>query len=140
MNTLQMKIPRIYILILLLFLFVPSVSFAQTKQTIESANKTWNTFWTKFSKAVKNKNRVAIKTMASKNFEGGTEDVATWLKRLDKEKLWYLVQNSVNKGVTSFISIENKRPARYTLDSQGYELYFEYEKNGWRFTGPAQPE
>ena len=55
MNTLQMKIPRIYILFLLLFLIVPSVASAQSV-----ANKAWAPFLKKFTSAVRTKNRVAI--------------------------------------------------------------------------------
>lgn len=128
-----MKISRISFLFLLLFLIVPSASFAQSKRTTETANKTWEAFWNKFSAAVKNKNKPTIKSLASSRFTWHDADdtVSAWLKNLDSSKLWYLVQNSVKKGTTPYDSGE-KKPWRVTRDNH---LLFVFENGSWRFYG-----
>jgi hypothetical protein len=128
-----MKLSRIFFLLLLLFLFVPSASFAQSKRTTETANKTWDAFWSKFSTAVKNKNKATIKSLASSRFTWHDADdtVSAWLKNLDSSKLWYLVQNSVKKGTMTYDSGE-KKPWQVTRDNH---LLFVFENGSWRFYG-----
>lgn len=120
---------KLRVLFLMTFLLIPSVTFAQTS----AANKSWNAFWTKFSTAVKKKNRTVIKNSVSKRFTWHDADdtVSAWLKNLDTSSLWYLVQNSVSKGTVPYSSGE-KIPWRVTRDNH---LLFVYENKSWRFYG-----
>ena len=122
------KFGRIIFFTATLILVFSSVSFAQN-----SADKSWNTFWVKFSTAVKTKNRTAIKSMASKRFTWHDADdtVSAWLQYLNQSKLWYLVQNSVNKGTMAYNSGE-KKPWRVTKDNH---LLFVFENGKWKFYG-----
>lgn len=101
--------------------------------TKTKADKQWNLFWTKFSRAMLAKNRPAIKLMTSKNFfdGGGGQTVSQWMTMLDQRRAWHLVQNSVRKGAVSHTENDG-RIWRVTPDKR---LRFVYEKTGWRFYG-----
>lgn len=124
-----MKLSRISFLFLLLFLLVPSVSYAQS-----SASKSWNAFWTQFSSAVKSKNKAAVKRlMVSENSfmdGGGGETRDEWLARIHREKLWNLLQKSVAKGTVAYN--EGSFNGRITKDRH---LIFQYTGGKWRFAG-----
>ena len=124
-----MKLSRISFLFLLLFLFVPSLSYAQS-----AAEKSWKPFWTQFSAAVKSKNKAAVKRLMSSENDffsgGGGETRDEWLKMLDESKLWGLVQKSVTKGVVAYN--EDGRTGRITKDRH---LIFQYIGGKWRFVG-----
>lgn len=113
---------------LLFLLLVPTLAYSQS-----AADKSWNAFWSRFSTAVKTKNRAAIKSMASTRFTWHDVDdrVSAWLKNLDKSRSWYMVQNSVDKGTVPYNSGERK-PWRVTRDDH---LLFVYEGGRWRFYG-----
>lgn len=126
-----MKLSRISFLFLLLLLFLPSIAFAQS-----AAEKSWQSFWTQFSSAVKTKNRSAIKKlMASKiQFSDGDVPPNTAIKYLDNAngELWQQVKESVAKGTKAYDS-GNKKATRVTKDDV---LVFEFSKNGgWRWVG-----
>lgn len=102
-------------------------------QQASPQSSNWDTFWNAFSAAVRNKNRAAIRSMASSRFDLPNIDntVSGWIRNLDRNNLWYLVQNSVNKGTTSCDPIEGK-PCRCTRD---LHLYFVFENGRWHFSG-----
>lgn len=104
---------------------------------ISSAAPGWDAFLAKFRAAVKSRNKVAIKAMASKTFEGYTETVSEWLRRLDEEDHWYMLENALEKGTIAYREIGTGRPARATQDHQ---FFFVYENHRWRFDGPSPPE
>ena len=124
-----MKPSRIYSLLLLLCLFFPSVSYAQN-----SSSKSWNLFWTQFSSAVKSRNKAAVKRLmvAENKFldGGGGETRDKWLARIDKERLWNLLQQSVAKGTVAYN--ESNFIGRITKDRH---LIFQYTAGRWRFAG-----
>ncbi len=124
-----MKLSRISFLFLLLFLFVPSVSFAQS-----AAEKSWKPFWTQFTAAVKSKSKPAVKRLMSSENDffsgGGGESRNEWLKMLDESKLWGEVQRSVAKGVVAYN--EDGKTGRITKDRN---LIFQYIGSKWRFVG-----
>lgn len=115
------------ILLLAIVLFIPSVATAQTS----AANKSWSAFWTRFSAAVLNKDRSAIRGMARKGF--GTEcaniSVNEWMRNLDSRRLWGQVQRSVSGGTHSYNGI-GKVPGRVTRDDF---LIFGYSNGRWYF-------
>ena len=119
----------ILFLFLLLFLFVPSVISAQS-----ASEKSWKQFWTQFSAAVKNKNKAAVKRLmvSENNFSdgGGGSTRDEWLKMLDDNKLWGLVQRSVYKGVIPYK--ETNFNGKITKDRH---LLFQYTGGKWRFFG-----
>lgn len=89
---------KIMMMISLIMLFVSISGFAQTS----AADRSWNAFYTKFSNAIKTKNRSAIRAMADKGFGGRCANVSVneWMKGLDSQKLWGEVIKSINKGTT----------------------------------------
>lgn len=126
-----MKISRISFLFLLVFLLVPSMSYAQS-----AANKSWKPFWTQFTVAVKSKNKAAVKRLMSSNFIddlSGTSTGDEWLKMLDDNKLWGWIQKSVAKGtVARVVYNEDDKPGRTTKDGL---LNFQYIGGKWLFVG-----
>jgi len=123
-----MKIARIYFFLLLVLLYVPSISCAQG-----AADKSWNPFWTQFAAAVKMKNKATVKRLMvpeSGWYSGeGTRD--EWLGSLDKNGWWSRVQRSVSLGTMPFRDL-SRRPSRITKDRQ---LTFQYIGGKWRFVG-----
>jgi hypothetical protein len=126
-----MKLSRICFLLLLLFLLVPSVSYAQTK----TANKSWNAFWTKFSAAVNKKNHIVLKSlMASEKdfFSGGNQTPDEWLQGLKDEKNYCsILQKSVRLGTEP-----DKRPGVPTCVTKDEKFGFRFIGGRWRFMGP----
>jgi hypothetical protein len=124
-----MKLPRISFLFLLFALLVQTAGYAQS-----SAGNSWNTFWTQFSSAVKSKNKAAIKRLmvSENNFMdgGGGETRDEWLARIDKGKLWSLLQKSVAKGTVAYN--EGDFTGRITKDRH---LIFQYTGGRWQFAG-----
>lgn len=123
---------KLRILLLALFLLVPSAAFAQTSA---AANKSWNTFWTQFSSAVNKKNKAAVKRlMASENdffSGGGVENRDGWLQLVEKEKWWGNLQRAVKGGTKS--SPYDGKPGKVTKDNS---LVFAFIGGKWRFMGP----
>jgi hypothetical protein len=106
---------------------------ASTTGTNSRRNSDWDRFWNRFSAAVRNKNRAAIKSMALDRFDWQALDntVGAWIRNLDRNNLWFSVQNSVNRGTTSCDAI-NGRSCRCTRDNH---LYFVFKDNRWHFSG-----
>src|SRR5215217_6879577 len=98
MVRLTMKSFRMPLLFLLMLMLVPPVTLSQS-----AAEKSWRPFWFQFSAAVRAKNKAAVKRLMSSERDffsgGGGETRDQWLKMLDDNKLWGLVQKSVAKGV-----------------------------------------
>ena len=120
----KMKLPRISFLFLLLFLFVPSVSYAQS-----TADKAWKPFWTKFSAAIAKKNRAVLKGMMKNPFLCG-DGVCTpneALQDIDKLKKWRSIQKSVTSGTKSW--------EKYSRDTTDGYLSFRFENGRWLWIG-----
>ncbi len=137
MNTLQMKISRIYILVLLLFLFIPSFAVAQKSRSVNvEANKSWTKFFAEFSTAVKKRDRPALKAMISDSFDWTAERLGVTpdgvVKILDEEKVWKILQKSL--AVRRFIPTKyDSRPARQTKTDYP-TCFFVFEADGkWRW-------
>jgi hypothetical protein len=114
---------------LALMFLLPNAAPAQSRQTpAAAAQKSWNAFWAKFSRAVKNKDRQTIIALTSKKFfSAGGETIEEWIS----EPSWAELEESVNAGTKDFR--ENKKEIwRITHDNY---LLFVYEKKGWRFYG-----
>ena len=109
-----------------------------SSQTIVTSTETWDSFWTRFKAAIKAKNHPVIKAMSlQEGFEGNTETVGDWLRNVDNNNWWHLVQASVETGSRAYQDPETGRAAQATRDGR---LHFIYTKNGWRFAGPTPPE
>jgi hypothetical protein len=100
-----------------------------------SISQDWDTFWTAFSAAVRNRDRTALKRMMSSPFEGGGAMLSPdeWIKIIDQvrdgETGWPQLRKSVASG-TKPIGNYGRRPQRITND--GY-LIFELATDGkWR--------
>lgn len=123
-------------IILLLFLLIPSLTFAQSRATQAAANKSWPTFWKKFSAAVNKKNRVALKRMMATPFEtSGLEDTpAKWVKFMDENNLWRETQQSVATGTRPFEEYGRDigKPSRVT---NRRHLIFVYSNGRWLWWG-----
>jgi hypothetical protein len=98
------------------------------------ANKSWLAFWTKFSTAVKNKDRVAVKRLMVPEEDfmdgGGIETRDEYLERLDKDRSWGLLQRSIVKGTTTYNYGDTNQ--RSTKDGH---LVFHFVNGMWRFVG-----
>ena len=115
------------VLILALFATVPNITKAQSGATKKAATKSWNTFWTKFSTAVKNKDRKAFIALTRKDFQdAGGSTIEEWIDNTS----WRELRNSVNQGTRDFS--HSKEIGRITKDKN---LIFVYGKNGWKFFG-----
>jgi hypothetical protein len=117
------------ILPIALVLFLASVSFGQS-----SADKSWNSFYAKFSNAVKNKNKKTIKSMADSDFfdGGGGATVTVWMKTtLDRGNLWTYFYNALKQGAKNYDSGERK-PWKITKNN---EFLFVYKNGRWQFHG-----
>lgn len=133
-----MKLSRISLLCLLLFLLVPSASYAQSV-----SDKIWQSYWTKFSAATKNKDLKALKVLSiQKPFSsgGGIEDTFDEFWQGNKEtrnKTWKYLTKSVNSGTKIYSNklddlIRRYKSVRVTNDDI---FVFVYTKNGWRWWG-----
>ena len=115
------------VLMLAFCLLIPASGFAQTS----AANKSWNSFWTKFSTAVNKKNRVAMKSLMASERDffsgGGGETRNQWLASVS----WAELQKSVRRGVK--IDNSDGKPGRITKDKY---LVFAFFGGRWRFMGP----
>lgn len=124
-----MKLSRISFLFLLVFLFVPYVSFAQS-----AANKSWPSFWQQFSSAVNRKSKVALKNLMApeKDFSsgGGIEDRNGWLRLVERERWWGKLQKAVRSGT----SLRNDGRTRATNEG---DLWFRFIRGRWFFIGPG---
>lgn len=118
----------ISISVLVVLMILPGFISAQSAQTKITANKNWNGFWTKFSTAVKTRNRKSFIALTSKNFSsGGGETIGEWLKQVS----WQELRNSVAKGTKPDGFAEGKI-WRITKDNN---LIFVFEKGRWGFFG-----
>ncbi len=115
------------ILFLAFCLLIPASAFAQTS----TANKSWNSFWTKFSTAVNQKNRVGLKSLMASERDffsgGGGETRNEWLASVS----WTELKKSVRRGVK--VDNSDGKPGRLTKDNH---LVFGFLGGKWRFMGP----
>ncbi len=118
---------KIRILILAFCLLIPASAFAQTS----TANKSWNSFWTKFSTAVNKKNQVALKGLMASERDffsgGGGETRNEWLASVS----WAELKKSVRRGTK--VDNSDGKPGRLTKDNH---LVFAFIGGRWRFMGP----
>ena len=100
---------------------------AQSWNTKKAAEKSWNTFWTKFSRVVKNKDRKGFIALTRKGFmDAGGGGIEDWIDSTS----WSRLRNSVNKGTKDYS--HGREIGRITKNR---DLIFIYGKNGWRFFG-----
>jgi hypothetical protein len=120
----KMKLSRISFLLLLLFLLVPSESFAQNL-----ANKSWNTFWQSFQTAVKNRNKATLKSMMSKESfvaDGGlmssSSERNSFINGIGSKE-WKMMDAAIKKGIKV---MDNTGKA-----TKGELLIFRFENGKW---------
>ncbi|HEX8096458.1 MAG TPA: hypothetical protein VF507_00420 [Pyrinomonadaceae bacterium] len=120
--------------LLIVFLLVPLSAFAQGQRSVRAeANRNWQGFWTKFSRAMKQRDHEALKSMVSDDFfdGGGGGTAADYIKEIDLAKSWRAHQRSVALGTRPYRY--RGRPARVTKNDH---LFFEFGKDGqWRWAG-----
>lgn len=119
-------------LFLTLIFLSANITSAQSLNSQKAANKSWNTFWTKFNTAVKTKNRKVIISLASKKFFSPSGETIGQL--LNQRSTWQFLKNSVENGTKSHTC--RKLPCRITknpiIESS---LLFVFENNRWSFIG-----
>lgn len=126
---------RTRIFLSLFFLLVPSCIFAQSR-TQSAANKSWPSFWTKFSSAMNKKDREALRRMMADDFDDGISVGTTpseHIKAMDQFHEWRQDQRAIASGTKPFKSGQS-RPARITRDNL---LIFEFRNGRWYWTGVA---
>ena len=130
--------PRI--LLLLVLLLVPALTFAQnSRSSWAAANASWQSFYSAFRAAINKRDRAAmLRMMPDDFFDGGGGGTASeWLRFIDenaKNGSWRDLQNSFARGTVINRDWSSKGiPTRVTKDN-GY--YFEFRKNRkWYFAG-----
>lgn len=97
------------ILLLLFFLLIPSLSFAQTSRSANAAaNKSWPKFWREFRAAVNKRDRAALKRMMSARFnenctlEGPPDTPDRGIEGLDQEGGWRRLQKLLSLGTKAY--------------------------------------
>ena len=115
--------------VLAVFILIPNAARAQTQSELRAAEKSWNAFWTKFSAAVRTKNRKAFVALTSKNFKsGGGETIHEWLDY----NPWRDLRSSVNRGTKSYVEY---KPEIWRITRDEGLLFVYEKKKGWRFFG-----
>ena len=130
-KTKEQRMKKTLTLSLMLFLFIPSLTFAQnSRSTRAQADKAWPIFWSQFSTAIKRKDRVALKRLMASESEffsgGGGETRDEWITMTG----WKKLQTIPAIGTMPYNELQN--PARITKDRG---LVFEYIRGRWGFTG-----
>lgn len=128
------------ILLLLLFLLGPSLTFAQkSRPNRPKANAAWQSFYTAFRAAVNKRDHAAMRRMTADDFfdGGGGGTPGEWLQFIDqnsKNGSWRDLQRSFAQG-----TVINRRwsskgiPTRVTKDNR---YYFEFRRDKkWYFAG-----
>lgn len=119
-------------LILTLIFLSANISFAQSLNSQKAANKSWNTFWTKFNTAVKTKNSKVIISLTSKKFFSPGGETINQL--LNQSFMWKLLKDSVRIGTKSHTC--RNLPCRITRNAVvESSLLFVFENNRWSFIG-----
>lgn len=116
---------------LILMIVLSDVISAQQLQQ-NDANKSWNTFWTKFKMAVKTKNRKSVIALTSKKFFSPSGETISQL--LNQRYMWNLLKDSVKTGTKPHTC--RKLPCRITRNQiVESSLLFVFENNRWSFIG-----
>ena len=119
-------------LALLLLLFTPSPTFAQTPRAKVAASASWQKFYAEFRAAANRRDRVALRRMMSDDFfdggGGGTAD--DWIAMVDRNKMWRAFQKSLAQGTVPLK--DGRKLSRITKD-QSFIFEFGSDKR-WRFT------
>ena len=132
---------RLSILSVLLFLLLPSVFFAQTsRSTNTAANKSWPTFWSQFSSAMNKKDKQTLTGLMSSDFEwagDGRTSPDEVLQIMTRYKYWRPFQRSIAKGVKTCgyaapDCFNTTNPARRTKSPNW--LLFEFRNGRWQWT------
>lgn len=114
--------------VLTVFIALPNAVPAQSPAVKKAAQTSWNAFWVKFSRVVKDKDRKGLAALTSKNFfTAGGDTLDTWFDGTS----WREIQRSVNRGTMSHGSARGE-VWRITRDKT---LLFVFKNNRWRFYG-----
>ncbi len=124
---------RIFLLIVLLF--VPTFTFAQTSRSVSTAaNKSWQQFWVRFNQAVKKKDRVALREMMADDFDdnGGGSPAEDYVKDVFSKRMSREYRVSLASGTKPFKYYD--RPSRITKRGEYPQLIFIFNKsNQWQW-------
>ena len=115
--------------VLAVFILLPAAAQAQTQSELRAAEKNWNAFWTKFSAAVRTKNRKAFIALTSDDFKsGGGETIREWLDY----NPWRDLRSSVRRGTKRYVEY---KPEIWRITRDEGLLFVYEKKKGWRFFG-----
>lgn len=113
--------------ILILMFVSATFTQAQSAAAKKAAIKTWNAFWMKFTKVVKNEDRKGFIALTREDFQDvGGSNIEEWIDSAS----WSRLRNSVKKGTKDYS--HGRELGRITRNK---DLIFIYGKNGWRFFG-----
>jgi hypothetical protein len=131
---------KLRIIFLTLLLLIPALAYSQTSRSQTEANRSWLSFWSQFSAAMKKKDRVALRRMMSSDFEWALDGVTPpneVFQMMDRYNYWRPFQKSVANGVkicgyNADDCRHKTRPARRTKSPDW--LLFEFQSDGkWRW-------
>lgn len=91
-------------------------------QTTDSVSEAWQSFWTDFRKAVRDRDSAAIAGMMAPGFEYGTEpnpSLAVVFRELayGGGENWRVLDGTLDHGTQSYDLPSSDRPARIAIDS-----------------------
>lgn len=102
--------------------------------SIIAAKPNWPVFWRQFSTAVKNKDRVALKSLMAPErdfYSGEADNRERWLDDIENRRTgWQELWEAVSSGAKPQRGVSN---SRITKDGS---LRFSVIAGSWRFVGP----
>jgi hypothetical protein len=132
-----MGMSKTCVLLLMVFLLVPAPSLAQTpRSAFVAANKSWPPFWLRFNRAIKNRDRVALRRMMADDFSdhGGGSPADYYVTQVFSKEMRREYQRALSSG-TELIEY-GEQPARFTRRKEYPKLIFEFGKDRrWRWIG-----
>lgn len=132
-----MKLSKTLVLLLILFLLVPTLSFAQSSRSASiAANKSWHQFRVRFNRAIKKRDRVSLRRMMADDFSdhGGGSPADYYVGMVFSKEMRLDYQRSLSSGTEPLEYGE--QPARITRRKEHPQLIFEFGKDRrWRWIG-----
>jgi hypothetical protein len=120
------------------FFMIYGYELVLSKATLRSeATKRWPLFWTKFSRAVNQKDFTSLVKLSASDEDffdgGGGGNSLDWLKMMSDK--WLIVKKAVTEGVTPIKVYDWYGETRVERATRNQEMIFLYAGQRWQFVG-----